>query len=165
MEATCDLATHSFLLYLGIFYPFVGVVFLGYVARYCKIYFDNISSTFARYIHAGSTSIVLLRRPKMCHISGELSQTPRSSNKFLIELHSPFFQDFEGCNRNFPNYHAQGLSFLSTEAKVAAGTDIVKQSLRAFVPPSMSTVMLVDLMSYDAFPALAALEDSLATCK
>lgn len=54
---------------------------------------------------------------------------------------------------------------LSTEAKVAAGTDIVKASLRAFVPQSMATVMLVDLVSYDAFPALAALEDSLAICK
>ena len=54
---------------------------------------------------------------------------------------------------------------LSTEAKVAAGTDIVKASLRAFVPQSMATIMLVDLVSYDAFPALAALEDSLAICK
>lgn len=54
-----------------------------------------------------------------------------------------------------------GRAFTDTQElkQVAAGTDIVKASLRAFVPQSMATIMLVDLVSYDAFPALAALEE------
>jgi len=142
-------------------YPFIFDVF-------CNMLQDNIHFKyifhFARYIHAKSESIVLLRRPKMCRISGELLQTPRSSNKFLIELQTAFmflWFSLRDVSQTCPAFEP----ILSTEAKVAAGTDIVKASLRAFVPQSMATIMLVDLVSYDAFPALAALEDSLAICK
>jgi len=41
---------------------------------------------------------------------------------------------------------------------VAGGTDIVKRTLASFIPPSMHTTMILDLLAYDAFPALAALE-------
>ena len=44
--------------------------------------------------------------------------------------------------------------------KVAAGTDIVKKSLESFAVPSVSTTILLDGAAYDAFPALATLEDS-----
>ncbi len=50
------------------------------------------------------------------------------------------------------------IPFYVCPTKVAAGTDMIKQSLRTFVPMSMATVMLIDLISYDGFPALAALE-------
>ena len=50
------------------------------------------------------------------------------------------------------------LSLYVCPTKVAGGSDIIKQSLRTFVPTSMATVMLVDLISYDGFPAMAALE-------
>ena len=43
-------------------------------------------------------------------------------------------------------------------AKVAGGTHILKQLLQAFRPQSMTTTMLIDLVNYDSFPALAALE-------
>ena len=42
--------------------------------------------------------------------------------------------------------------------KAAGGTDLIKQSLRTFVPSSMGTLMLIDLISYDGFPAMASLE-------
>ena len=45
-------------------------------------------------------------------------------------------------------------------SKVAAGTDIIKATLNSFCPATMSTRMILDLVTYDAFPALAALEDS-----
>ena len=44
-------------------------------------------------------------------------------------------------------------------SKVAGGTDFVRSTLKAFVPATMQTVMMIDLLTYDAFPALAALED------
>ena len=44
-------------------------------------------------------------------------------------------------------------------SKVAGGTDFVRSTLKAFVPATMHTVMMIDLLTYDAFPALAALED------
>lgn len=34
----------------------------------------------------------------------------------------------------------------------------MKQLLQAFRPQSMTTTMLIDLVNYDSFPALAALE-------
>lgn len=43
--------------------------------------------------------------------------------------------------------------------KVAAGTHIVTESLNAFKTPTMKTLLLVDMLTYDSFPALAALED------
>lgn len=50
------------------------------------------------------------------------------------------------------------------KSKVAGGTDFVRSTLRAFVPASMQTVMMLDLLTYDAFPALATLEDRIS-CK
>ena len=42
--------------------------------------------------------------------------------------------------------------------QVAGGCDFVRKTLAAFVPDTVSTVLLVDLHAYDAWPALAALE-------
>lgn len=149
----------------------------GYFIHSLVLYFWDMLQDIARYIliiylpllqdifMLDQHRLFCWGDPKCATSRESFHRHPGAQTSFSSNFIPLFFQDFEGCNRNFPNYHAQGLSFLSTEAKVAAGTDIVKQSLRAFLPPSMSTVMLVDLMSYDAFPALAALEDSRATCK
>lgn len=45
-------------------------------------------------------------------------------------------------------------------SQVAGGTHIVQQTLNAFRPSTVMTTILVDLHSYDAFPALAAMEDA-----
>ena len=45
--------------------------------------------------------------------------------------------------------------------QVAGGTDFVRKTLDAFTPPTVSTTVLCDLLGYDAFPALASLEDFL----
>ena len=44
--------------------------------------------------------------------------------------------------------------------KVAGGTSILKRSLQQFLPSSVATTVLVDLHGYDAWPALATLEDT-----
>ena len=59
------------------------------------------------------------------------------------------------CESHTPLYH---IPLYVCPTKVAGGTDIIKQSLRTFVPTSMATMMVVDLISYDGFPAMAALE-------
>lgn len=46
--------------------------------------------------------------------------------------------------------------------EVAGGTDLIKRTLKAFVPDSVSTTLLVDLHTYDCWPALASLEDTTA---
>lgn len=43
-------------------------------------------------------------------------------------------------------------------AKVAGGTSIIHKTLVAFLPPSVTTVLVLDMHAYDGFPALAALE-------
>ena len=48
---------------------------------------------------------------------------------------------------------------LSHLVQVAGGTDIVIKSLNAFCPQQMATRMLVDVMAYDGWPAMACLED------
>lgn len=48
-----------------------------------------------------------------------------------------------------------------TACKVAAGTSILRKSLQALLPGSVSTAVLLDVMGYDGFPSLAALEDQL----
>lgn len=47
--------------------------------------------------------------------------------------------------------------------EVAGGTDLIKRTLKAFVPESTSTTLLVDLHAYDCWPALASLEDTNAS--
>lgn len=42
--------------------------------------------------------------------------------------------------------------------QVAGGTDIVRATLREFLPASVNTCILLDILAYDGFPALAALE-------
>lgn len=44
--------------------------------------------------------------------------------------------------------------------KVAGGTSILHKTIQAFLPPSVGTVLMVDLHGYDGFPALMALEAS-----
>lgn len=44
--------------------------------------------------------------------------------------------------------------------QVAGGTDIIKKTLAQFLPATVSTCLVADLHCYDAFPALAALEDN-----
>lgn len=44
--------------------------------------------------------------------------------------------------------------------KVAGGTSILPKTIQAFLPPSVGTVLMVDLHGYDGFPALMALEAS-----
>ena len=46
--------------------------------------------------------------------------------------------------------------------KVAGGCDFVRKTLTSLVPDSVKTTVLVDLLGYDGFPALAALEASAA---
>lgn len=46
------------------------------------------------------------------------------------------------------------------EIEVAAGTDIIKRSMADFLPSTVATTMMIDLLAYDNFPALAALEDA-----
>ncbi|CAK9101906.1 Uncharacterized protein SCF082_LOCUS47637 [Durusdinium trenchii] len=43
--------------------------------------------------------------------------------------------------------------------QVAAGTSMIHRSLESFMPSTVSTIVLLDLHGYDAFPALAALEE------
>lgn len=43
--------------------------------------------------------------------------------------------------------------------EVAAGEDMVRKSLEAFTPSSVATTLVVDMMTYDAFPALACLQE------
>ena len=45
--------------------------------------------------------------------------------------------------------------------KVAGGTDIIRQSLGAFKPPTVATTMVIDLVTYDSWPALATMEEHL----
>ena len=42
---------------------------------------------------------------------------------------------------------------------MAGGTNFVRKSLEAFQVPTMKCTILVDLFGYDAFPALATMED------
>ena len=44
--------------------------------------------------------------------------------------------------------------------KVAAGTDFVRKSMEAFRPPTVKATILVDVLAYDASPALSVLEDA-----
>ena len=46
------------------------------------------------------------------------------------------------------------------QPKVAAGTDFVRKSMEAFRPATVKATVLVDVLSYDASPALAVLEDA-----
>ena len=39
---------------------------------------------------------------------------------------------------------------------------MIHRSLESFMPSTVSTIVLLDLHGYDAFPALAALEDTFA---
>eukprot|EP00434_Breviolum_minutum_P009292 symbB.v1.2.008188.t2/scaffold450.1/size202773/7 len=43
--------------------------------------------------------------------------------------------------------------------QVAAGTHILRQTIKSFTPATCQTTMLVDIAAYDCFPALAALEE------
>ena len=43
--------------------------------------------------------------------------------------------------------------------QVAGGTDIVSKTLAAFCPQSMSTKVVIDIVGYDTWPALAVLEE------
>ena len=49
---------------------------------------------------------------------------------------------------------------------MAGGCDFVRATLKTWVPASMQTTMVLDILTYDAFPALAVLEDwcDLLTC-
>lgn len=49
-----------------------------------------------------------------------------------------------------------------TAHQVAGGCDFVRRTLASFLPESSSTCVLIDLLGYDAWPALAALEALLA---
>ena len=42
--------------------------------------------------------------------------------------------------------------------KVAGGCDFVRKTVATFLPETASTTVLLDLLGYDAFPAMAALE-------
>ncbi|CAL1125989.1 unnamed protein product [Cladocopium goreaui] len=44
--------------------------------------------------------------------------------------------------------------------QVAGGTDFIRRTLSSFWPETVSTCILIDLHTYDCFPALAALEES-----
>ena len=46
-----------------------------------------------------------------------------------------------------------------TLAKVAGGVDFIKRTLSAFSIPTSKQTFLVDLYGYDAYPALACVED------
>ncbi|CAL1162578.1 unnamed protein product [Cladocopium goreaui] len=65
------------------------------------------------------------------------------------------------AQQNRQNLPHLGRAFTDTQEmkQVAGGTDIVKRTLASFIPPSMHTTMILDLLAYDAFPALAALEE------
>jgi len=54
------------------------------------------------------------------------------------------------------------LSDLSSlpKPKVAAGTDFVRKSMEAFRPATVKATILIDVLAYDASPALATLEDA-----
>ena len=62
-----------------------------------------------------------------------------------------------GLSMFFSSY--MGLSPLP-QPKVAAGTDFVRKSMEAFRPATVKATVLVDVLSYDASPALAVLEDA-----
>ena len=49
--------------------------------------------------------------------------------------------------------------------QVAGGTDLVRKALSCLAPQSMSTLVLVDVLANDGWPALAALEDSCGLVK
>lgn len=42
--------------------------------------------------------------------------------------------------------------------QVSGGCDFVRKTVHAFMPETVSTTIMVDLLGYDGFPALAALE-------
>lgn len=46
--------------------------------------------------------------------------------------------------------------------KVCAGTNFIRSTLNAFVPATVHTTMILDLVSYDGWAALAAVEDTKA---
>jgi hypothetical protein len=43
-------------------------------------------------------------------------------------------------------------------AQVAGGSDFLRKTLAAFLPATVSTTVVCDLLGYDAFPAMATLE-------
>lgn len=51
------------------------------------------------------------------------------------------------------------MTYLLSFLEVAAGTHILRQTIKSFTPATCQTTMLVDIAAYDCFPALAALED------
>lgn len=108
-------------------------------------------------------NLLRYRLPKTdCRTWVEPWLTPKNCGRFLLSNFMLWYGltllnsvDVCVCVSHTPLYH---IPLYVCPTKVAGGTDIIKQSLRTFVPTSMATVMVVDLISYDGFPAMAALE-------
>lgn len=44
--------------------------------------------------------------------------------------------------------------------EVSGGCNIVRESIKAFRPTTVETTMLIDVLAYDGFPAMATLQDT-----
>ena len=80
-------------------------------------------------------------------------QEQKQAPELNFLLCTPFFPQNTGCHKK------SKVKTQSCQNKVAGGTDFVRATLKALLPASVQTCMVLDLVSYDGWAALAALED------